>query len=182
MTNRMLLLQVLGALFVAGVLATGSAHAGKPDWAGKERKSRGGDDVRVEARVRGRDDDRRHETRVRVRDDGVRVETRGRNRFGERERDVVRRYYAEAHGAGFCPPGLAMKHNGCMPPGQAKKRWHVGHRLPGDLVYYDVPDRLVIELGLPPRGHKYVRVAGDILMIAVGTGLIVDAIDDLSRL
>ena len=23
--------------------------------------------------------------------------------------------------AGGCPPGLAKKHNGCMPPGQAKK-------------------------------------------------------------
>jgi len=27
-------------------------------------------------------------------------------------------YYASR---GWCPPGLAKKHNGCMPPGQAKK-------------------------------------------------------------
>lgn len=26
------------------------------------------------------------------------------------------------YGVGGCPPGLAKKHNGCMPPGQAKKR------------------------------------------------------------
>jgi hypothetical protein len=25
------------------------------------------------------------------------------------------------YGVGGCPPGLAKKHNGCMPPGQAKK-------------------------------------------------------------
>ena len=25
------------------------------------------------------------------------------------------------YGAGGCPPGLAKKHNGCLPPGQAKK-------------------------------------------------------------
>ena len=32
-----------------------------------------------------------------------------------------------AHGArGSCPPGLAKKHNGCMPPGQAKKLYNVG--------------------------------------------------------
>jgi len=34
-----------------------------------------------------------------------------------------------AHGArGSCPPGLAKKHNGCMPPGQAKKLYNVGQR------------------------------------------------------
>jgi hypothetical protein len=35
-------------------------------------------------------------------------------------------------GYGGCPPGLAKKHNGCMPPGQAKKlyrgqRWESGY-------------------------------------------------------
>jgi len=29
---------------------------------------------------------------------------------------------------GSCPPGLARKHNGCMPPGQAKKAYNVGQR------------------------------------------------------
>ncbi|MEP7130966.1 MAG: hypothetical protein ABI770_07550 [Sphingomicrobium sp.] len=29
-------------------------------------------------------------------------------------------------GSGGCPPGLAKKHNGCLPPGQAKKLYHVG--------------------------------------------------------
>ena len=27
---------------------------------------------------------------------------------------------------GSCPPGLAKKHNGCMPPGQARKLYNVG--------------------------------------------------------
>jgi hypothetical protein len=39
------------------------------------------------------------------------------------------------HGAaayGGCPPGLAKKHNGCLPPGQARKlargqRWQSGY-------------------------------------------------------
>jgi Ni/Co efflux regulator RcnB len=39
-----------------------------------------------------------------------------------------------------------------------------------------------VKLGVPPAGHKYVRVAADILMIAVGTGLVVSAIEDLGRL
>ena len=37
-----------------------------------------------------------------------------------------------------CPPGLAKKNNGCLPPGQAKK-FAVGSRLPGYLSGYNVP-------------------------------------------
>ena len=34
------------------------------------------------------------------------------------------------YGTGGCPPGLAKKNNGCLPPGQAKKLFNVGQRLP----------------------------------------------------
>lgn len=101
--------------------------------------------------------------------------------FGDHQREVVRDYYTEEFHGGHCPPGLAKKHNGCMPPGQAKK-WSRGRPLPRDVVYYDLPPSLVIELGTPPAGYKYVRVAKDILLIAVGTSMVVDAIDDLGNL
>jgi hypothetical protein len=39
---------------------------------------------------------------------------------------------AVGYGVGGCPPGLAKKHNGCMPPGQAKKLYNIGQRWPGD--------------------------------------------------
>jgi len=35
---------------------------------------------------------------------------------------------AAGYGVGGCPPGLAKKHNGCMPPGQAKKLFRTGQR------------------------------------------------------
>ncbi len=101
--------------------------------------------------------------------------------FAKEHRDYVREYYAEEFRSGNCPPGLAKKRNGCMPPGQAKK-WRVGRPLPADVVIYDVPRELTVRLGPPPAGHKYVRVAADILMIAVGTNMVVDAISDLSRI
>lgn len=101
--------------------------------------------------------------------------------FTDRHRSVVREYYHEQYRSGHCPPGLAKKNNGCLPPGQAKK-WRVGYPLPRDIVVYDLPVSIVRQLGYPPAGHKYVRVASDILMIAVGTGLIVDAIEDLSSM
>jgi Ni/Co efflux regulator RcnB len=68
-----------------------------------------------------------------------------------------------------------------MPPGQAKK-WRVGHPLPRDIVFYDLPPTLVVELGPPPAGHRFVRVAADILLIAIGTGMVIDAIEDLGRM
>jgi hypothetical protein len=34
------------------------------------------------------------------------------------------------YGAGGCPPGLAKKNNGCMPPGQARKLYRTGQRFP----------------------------------------------------
>jgi Ni/Co efflux regulator RcnB len=119
-------------------------------------------------------------------DDGRRVEHRDEHRrsearFDDRDRVVVREYFVKEEHRGFCPPGLAKKHNGCMPPGQAKK-WAVGRPLPRDVVYYEVPQPLVMQIGVPPAGYKYVRVASDILMIAVGSSVVVDAIQDLGRI
>ncbi|HEY1227212.1 MAG TPA: RcnB family protein, partial [Ramlibacter sp.] len=76
--------------------------------------------------------------------------------------------------------GLAKKHNGCMPPGQARK-YYVGQPLPAQVVYYPVPQPVLVQLPPPPPQHKYVRVAGDILLIAVGTSMVVDAISDIQR-
>ncbi len=103
----------------------------------------------------------------------------GDNRhFDERQHVMVREYYAEHYRGRRCPPGLAKKHNGCMPPGHAKK-WQVGRPLAREVIYYEVPQPLVVQIGRSPAGHRYVRVAGDILLIAIGTGMVVDAINDL---
>jgi Ni/Co efflux regulator RcnB len=101
--------------------------------------------------------------------------------IGDNDRMIVRDYYGGLIARGHCPPGLAKKNNGCMPPGQAKK-WAIGRPLPRDVIFYDLPHDLSIRLSVPPQGYKYVRVAADILMIAVGTGLVVGAIEDLGRI
>lgn len=97
------------------------------------------------------------------------------------QRQVVRDYYGSQFKSGHCPPGLAKKNNGCQPPGQAKK-WSRGHALPNNVTYYSVPGTLITGLGLPPAGHKYVRVASDILLITIGTSMVVDAVEDLGGL
>lgn len=97
--------------------------------------------------------------------------------FNDQHRTIIREYYGDQYRSGRCPPGLAKKHNGCLPPGQAK-RWVIGRPLPRDVVYYDVPAGMI---GYPPPGYRFVRVASDILMIAVGTGMVMDALTDLNR-
>jgi len=101
--------------------------------------------------------------------------------FDDDNRVRVHDYYEDEFRRGHCPPGLAKKRNGCMPPGQAKK-WRMGQPLPSNVVVYELPRPLVVKIGVPPAGYKYVRVAADILLIAVGTKIVVDAINDLGRL
>jgi hypothetical protein len=150
-----------GALALAGLmLAASPTFADKPDWAGGGKGKGGGGSGAGKGGGKGGD-----------------VNINVDIRFGGDDRIAVRDYYS---GRG-CPPGLAKKNNGCLPPGQAKK-WSVGHPLPPDVVFYDLPHELVIKLRPPPSGYRYVRVAADILMIAVGTGLVIDAIQDLGRL
>lgn len=100
--------------------------------------------------------------------------------FRDQDRRLVSDYYGGQAKAGRCPPGLAKKGNGCMPPGQAKK-WTRGRPLPADVVFYDLPHDLIVRLPPPPAGHRYVRVAGDVLLIAIGTSMVVDAIQDILR-
>lgn len=154
----------LAAAFTCGaLLAATPALADKPSWAGEGRPDKHGH----KPEHRDKHKDGREEFR------------RGEVYFGDRHRRVIRDYYAGEFRSGHCPPGLAKKHNGCLPPGQAKK-WRVGRPLPPDLIYYDLPPVVVRSLGAPPPGHRYVRVAGDILLIAIGSALVIDAIQDLS--
>lgn len=156
------------ALLVAGLLAGTGAMAEKPDWAGNGKRGKS----QQNQERRGESSSDRQESRDRN-------EARDRH-FGDDQRNVVRSYYSEQYRVGRCPPGLAKKHNGCQPPGQARQ-WSVGRPLPREVVYYDLPASVTVQLGVPPSGHRYVRVASDILLIAVGTGMVLDGIEDLGR-
>ena len=163
------------AVVIGGILVAGSAMADKPSWAGA---GKGGKDERMERRDEQRGERRDDEGKSRRDRDGRSAETR--NHFEERHRVIAHEYYVEQFRGGRCPPGLAKKNNGCMPPGQAKK-WQIGQPLPRDVVYYAVPQPLLVQIGPPPSGYRYVRVANDILMLAIGTRMVADAIKDLGR-
>ena len=62
-----------------------------------------------------------------------------------------------AYRAGGCPPGLAKKNNGCLPPGQAKKLYGVGQRVPlgynGWTPYNQIPYDVRNRYDLDPYGR-----------------------------
>ena len=149
---------------MAFILACGTATAEKPEWAGKGQGSKHEQKDRKAKQKSGKKT----------------AEVKPGAYFADPQRDAARSYYASKYSAKRCPPGLAKKNNGCMPPGQAKK-WAVGQALPSDLVYYPVPQAVVVQLGVAPVGHRYVRVANDILLITIGTRMVVDAIEDLMK-
>lgn len=153
----------------------GDDHRRRGDDRGHSRDGDRGD-WRRDDRIESRRDDRREE-RFEARREHRR-EHRHERHFADDHRTIVHEYYRESWRSGRCPPGLAKRHNGCMPPGHAR-RWEYGRRLPREVVFHDVPPALVVQLGVPRPGHRYVRVGADILLIALGTAIVVDAIEDL---
>ena len=170
------------ALLMAVTVACSASFADKPEWAGggkgdkqekyekhERKQSERQDNVQFEFDSENKESGKKHKDK--------RVEVG--HYFVDQQRVVVNNYYGNEFKAGRCPPGLAKKNNGCMPPGQAKK-YSVGQRLPSNVIYYQVPQSVIYQLGAPPAGHRYVRVASDILLLAVGTSMVVDAIQNLS--
>lgn len=179
---------VVLAISATLLLAPVAGFAEKGGKEGKESRSHGNKhEERYDERKHERSDERRGPERPDRREAGRHeADRRDRGgatvefRFGDQDQRMVRDYYGDLGRRGNCPPGLAKKHNGCLPPGQAKK-WVQGRPLPRDLRYYDVPHDLLVRMPPPPPGHRYVRVAGDILLIAIGSSMVVDAIQDIMR-
>ena len=67
-------------------------------------------------------------------------------------------YEGYRYGGGGCPPGLAKKYNGCLPPGQAKKLYR-GQRYPygygSSYSYGRIPYDLRRRYGLDPYDRYY---------------------------
>ena len=162
--NKLLHTRLLPIVLVS-VLSVGVATAQKPKHGddGKREENEQGDDKRDKKDKKDKND--KHDRQA-IRIGGF---------FRDQQRVVVRDYYGTQFRTGHCPPGLAKKNNGCMPPGQAKK-WAVGQPLSRDVTVYSVPLTLARSLGVPPTGYRYARVASDILLLTLGSNMIVDAI------
>ncbi len=99
--------------------------------------------------------------------------------FNDQQRIVVREYYVQNYSnSKKCPPGLAKKNNGCMPPGQVRN-WAVGQPVPRGVTVYTVPQPVIVQLPPAPFGYRYARIGGDIILVHQQSNLIVDIIQVL---
>ena len=101
----------------------------------------------------------------------------------DRDRTIVYQYYRTEFSAGRCPPGLAKKGNGCVPPGQANrppKLWVVGQPLPPAVFYEPLPPAVTQRLEPVPPGYGYVRVDNDVLLMDMTNRMVADVVNDLN--
>jgi hypothetical protein len=79
--------------------------------------------------------------------------------FNSKTRAAVRAYYA-AHPLQGVP---------------AANAWQIGHTMPAGAS--PLPPELLAKLPKLPPGHLYVQLSGDVLLVAAGSKMVVDAID-----
>ena len=150
-------------------LAAAPASAGKPSWAGGDKEKH------------AKSSKKHEKEKTAKKEKATSKKAKHDEHFRYQHEDVVRNYYRKEFRDGKdCPPGLAKKDNGCMPPGQAKKQWTTGEPLPNNVVHHDLPHQLLSKLPVPPDGQRYVRVISDILLVGVDTDVVIDAIVDLA--
>jgi Ni/Co efflux regulator RcnB len=175
MQRFMFQMSLILALVFSGIWSTGTAFAGKPEWAGDKNNEKYRHEQKSENR--GYDKTPAHGiTDEKSRDGDWKSEY-----FSEKNKKFIHEYYSDRFRKGHCPPGLLKKDNGCLPPGQAKM-WKKGQPLPRETTFYDLPPNILEQLGTPPPRHRFVRVAQDILLISTGTGKVLDAFEDIGRL
>ena len=99
--------------------------------------------------------------------------------FNDQQRAYARQYYSTTYRDGKrCPPGLAKKNNGCMPPGQVQDLV-IGQPIPTNVRVYQVAQPVIQKLPPAPVGYRYERIGGDIVLVQQQNNIIVDVIKGL---
>ena len=140
-------------LVLVSALCAGLAS---PTWADNDKnKGKGNDNDRGQSQGNRGDkgNDNRGNDRATVSQTPTRVVVT------DRDRTTVYTYYRTEFTSGNCPPGLAKKNNGCLPPGQAKKLYREGQRYPlsyGKRWSYDqIPYEMRRDYGFDQHDRYY---------------------------
>ena len=165
------------ALAIASLLVAGPALSkGKGDDDGEH--GNGNDNGKHSQKFEDKQD-KRDAKEYRKADKRERQEIQFGTYFNDQQRTLVREYYVQNYSNGKrCPPGLAKKNNGCMPPGQVRN-WVVGEPVPRGVTVYAVPQQVILQLPPAPYGYRYSRIGGDIVLVQQQNNLIVDIIQGL---
>ena len=160
------------AFAIASLLMAGSAIAKKD-----------GDDNEKGGNKHGQ----KHEDKREKREDKAEKKAEKRQReeikqgayFNDQQRTFAREYYTTTYKDGKrCPPGLAKKNNGCLPPGQVRNL-AVGQPVPTNVTVYSVAQPVIRMLPPAPVGYRYARIGGDIVLVQQQNNIIVDIIQGL---
>ena len=127
-------------------------------------------------------------SRLSTRVDGNRngiIDSRERG-FRDRDRDGRDDRFEDGFDNRFaannCPPGLAKKNNGCLPPGQAKRMFREGQRVPNGYNYYtdysNIPEQYRDQYNLD-RNSRYIYRNGQIYVVDPRTSLVQRIISSL---
>jgi hypothetical protein len=88
------------------------------------------------------------------------------------------------YGVNACPPGLAKKNNGCLPPGQARKSYAVGQRLPRGYNRYtpygSIPSQYRNLVPYSARS-RYIYRGDSVYVVNPRTSLVTRVIDLVGR-
>ncbi len=83
--------------------------------------------------------------------------------FGPKHQELVRKYYESHPASGKTPP------------------WKIGEPVPSKAPLAGVPDELRATLPPLPRGHQYVQLGGEVVLVAVQSRMVVDGISRKAR-
>ena len=99
--------------------------------------------------------------------------------FTTDQRGAAQGWYVETYGQRQLParPRQEEQRLPAARPGEEALRGRPAARL--RVSYKPIPAELSVRIGKPPEGYLYVTLDGDLLKLAVGTLLVVDAIDGL---
>lgn len=101
--------------------------------------------------------------------------------FDTGAKQAARSHYSSNYAGKSCPPGLAKKTNGCLPPSQAKK-YNRGDVVPESVTLYRLLGEVEVKLRPLPAGYAYRYVNGEVLVVAEAARKVIDAVVLLSTL
>ena len=174
MTNSKNSLSIV-ALAIASLLMAGSAIA-KKDGDDNEKGGNKHGQKQEDKREKRQDKAEKREDKAEKRQ---REDIKQGAYFNDQQRTSAHRYYTTTYKDGKrCPPGLAKKNNGCLPPGQVRN-WTVGQPVPTNVTFYSVDQPVIRMLPPAPVGYRYARLGNDIVLVQQQNNIIVDIIQGL---
>jgi hypothetical protein len=141
-----------------------------------EQGARGSARARTDMRQRTRQVDRARDTDRNRNGVADRLE-RG---FVDRNRDGIDDRAQNRYGGANCPPGLANRTPACVPPGQARRMFREGQRVPTNYgaftSYNDIPVQYREQFNIP-GGYNYIYRDNSVYVVDPRTRLIRSVID-----